>query len=116
MKKVALIGFFAVLLAVMSYQIISTSNKSNLFTLMANWGKPGIDPYPWFRATLWDFYANFLIIAFWVWYKETNKLVAGLWIVFLAAMGSPATALYVLFKLFGLKKEEGLAALITKQS
>ncbi len=114
MKKAALIVFFLIMLVVMSYQIVSTSLKSNLFDLMANWGTEGIDPYPWFRATLWDFYANFVVIALLVWHKESNKFVAILWIPFLAAMGSPGTALYLLIQAFKLKKGEGLKELFNK--
>ena len=114
MKKVALIVFFLIMLVVMSYKIVSTSNQSNLFDLMANWGTQGIDPYPWFNATLWDFYANFIFIALFVWHKENNKLLAVLWIPFLGAMGSPGTALYLLIKAFKLKEGEGLNELFSK--
>ena len=114
MKKNILILFFAIMLVVMSYKIVSTSLQSNLFDLMANWGKEGINPYLWFNATLWDFYANFVVIALLVWHKENNKLLALLWIPFLAAMGSPGTALYLLIKSIGLKKNEGLKELFNK--
>lgn len=113
MKKATLIGLFLVMFVVMTYQIIKTSLQSNLFTLMETWGEPGVDPYPWFSATLWDFYANFLLIACFVAWKENSWLRATLWIIFLGAMGSPGTALYVLVQLIKLKPNEGLKELFT---
>ncbi len=108
MKKATLIGIFIALFLVLTYQIIQTSLTSNLFTLMDKWGQDGIDPYPWFSATLWDFYGNFILIACFVIYKENSILKSALWIIFLAALGSPGTAIYVLSKLFGLKSSDGL--------
>lgn len=110
-----LIGFFTVVLVVMTYKIVATSLQSSLFYLMANWQKPGVNPYPWFNAILWDFYANFLIVAFWVWYKESQKITAIFWIICLALLGSPATALYIIIKLLKLNKDEGLKELICKK-
>ncbi len=114
MKKATLIGFFLVVAVVMTYQIVSTSNQSNLFNLMKHWGEEGIDPYPWFRATLWDFYANFLFIALFVIWKENSFWRSSLWIIFLAAMGSPGTAIYFLLKTLSLKPGEGIKELFTK--
>lgn len=100
----------------MTHQIVHTSLHSSLFTLMDHWGEPGIDPYPWFSATLWDFYANFIFIAIFVIYKENNWLKSILWIIFLAAAGSPGTAIYFIVKLAGLKKNDGLKELFSRQS
>ncbi len=115
MKKVTLIGFFLLVLVVMTYQIVQTSLQSNLFELIKTWGQPGVDPYPWFRATLWDFYANFLFIALFVCWKENSWWRSSLWIVFLAAWGSPGTALYFLIKMLSLKQGEGINELFTQR-
>ncbi|MES2628337.1 MAG: DUF1475 family protein [Bacteroidota bacterium] len=115
MKKVTLIGFFLLVLVVMTYQIITTSNESSLFTLMNHWGEEGIDPYPWFKATLWDFYANFLFIALFVIWKENSWWRSSLWIIFLAAMGSPGTALYALIKIIVLPSGAPLSHLVTQR-
>lgn len=115
MKKVALIGFFLLILVVMTYQIIATSNESNLFNLIKHWGEPGIDPYPWFKATLWDFYANYIFIALFVIWKENSIVRSSAWIIFLAAAGSPGTALYFLIKMLMLKPGEGFAELMTER-
>ncbi|HEX4887650.1 MAG TPA: DUF1475 family protein [Luteibaculaceae bacterium] len=114
MKKYPLVILAALLTGVMSYQIVATSTASNLFELMAKWGDPSIDPYPWFEATLWDFYGNFVLIALFVWHKENRWYAKLLWIVFLAALGSPGTGLYLLIQALKLKPEQGLKELFTK--
>jgi len=60
----------------MVYIVISTSLESNLYK---EWDY--LAAIPWMRATLWDFYANILIIYLWVIYKEKNILVILLWAV-----------------------------------
>ncbi len=101
---------FSGVLVFMCYQVINTSLQSNLFE---QWDfLAGI---PWMRATLWDFYANVLVIFTWLCYKEKSLALKILWLVLLVCLGSIATCLYVLIQLFKLKKEEGLKELFTKQ-
>ena len=68
------------------------------------------------EATLFDFYANILVISFWVAYKETSLTKTVLWIAFLITMGSVATCVYVLKELFALTEEEGLRVLLTRKN
>ena len=58
---------FSIVLLFMCYEVISTCLESNLFN---EWHFLG--SIPWMRATLWDFYANVLVIFLWVSYKENN--------------------------------------------
>ncbi len=97
---------FSVVLVWMCYVVITTSLNSNLFT---NWDYLG--SIPWMRATLWDFYANVLVIFVWVCYKEKYILVKAIWLILLFALGSIASCIFVLIQLFRLKPGEGLKEL-----
>ena len=114
--KNALKLLLSAVIVFMTYTIVTTSKQSNLFYLMNHWGDAGINTYPWFSATLYDFYCNVLILFCWIAYKETSWVSRVLWLVLLVAMGSPATALYVLIQIFKLKKGEGITALLSKQN
>ncbi|MDB5272037.1 MAG: hypothetical protein JWO58_404 [Chitinophagaceae bacterium] len=82
-------------LVFMIYIVVSTSLESNLYT---EWDF--LAAIPWMRATLWDFYANILVIYLWVLYKEKKVLVLLLWAVLFFCLGSIATIGYVLIQLF----------------
>lgn len=84
-----------ILLIWMIYVVVDTSLQSNLFT---EWDFLG--SIPWMRATLWDFYANILIIYIWILYKEKNTGVKMLWAALLFCLGSIASIGYVLIQLF----------------
>ena len=101
---------FSVVLAFMSYEVISTSLESNLFD---EWHFLG--NIPWMRATLWDFYANVLVIFLWVCYKEKNSALKIMWLILLVCLGSIASCIYVLIQLFKLKKDDDLQKLFIKQ-
>ena len=98
------------LLLWMIYIVVSTSLKSNLFT---EWDYLGA--IPWMQATLWDFYANILIIYLWILYKERNIGIRILWAVLLFCLGSIASILYVLIQLFRLKDDEPLENILLKK-
>lgn len=102
--------FLILLLLWMIYVVVSTSLKSNLFT---EWDYLGA--IPWMQATLWDFYANILIIYLWILYKEKNTGIRILWAVLLFCLGSIASIIYVLIQLFRLKDEEPLENLLLKK-
>lgn len=101
--------FFTALLLWMCYVVITTSLESNLFT---EWDFLG--SIPWMRATLWDFYANALIIYLWIVYREQNIFASILWFILMFFLGSIASCTYVLIALFRLKPEEGISHLIEK--
>jgi len=91
----------------MVYVVASTSVESNL---VKEWHTLGA--IPWMRATLWDFYANVLVIYLWVCYKERSLASRIIWLILLSALGSIATCAYVLIQLFKLKPGEGLRELL----
>lgn len=103
--------FFSVLFLWMCYMVISTSIGSNLFK---EWDFLGT--IPWMRATLWDFYANVIVIYLWVCYKEKSTVPKIVWLVLLVILGSIASCAYVLIQLFRLKPGEGLKEFFIKQN
>ena len=107
----ALKVIFGVLLVWMCYVVISTSFQSNLFQ---QWNYLG--SIPWMRATLWDFYANVIVIFVWVCFKEKSIVLKILWLLLLVCLGSIASCAYVLIQLFRLKPGESLKELFSKQN
>lgn len=107
----ALKVFFSLLFLWMCYTVISTSFASNLFK---EWDFLG--SIPWMRATLWDFYANVVVIFFWLCYKEKSIALKAIWLILLVVLGSIASCTYVLIQLFKLKPGEGLKELFGKQN
>ncbi len=101
--KVGSIGVFSW----MSWIVVSTSLHSNLFK---EWDfLAGI---PWMRATLWDFYANALVLWLWICYKERGLARRIIWLILSFTLGSIATMGYWIIQLFRLKPGEGLKELI----
>jgi uncharacterized membrane protein YczE len=101
---------FSALLVFMTIIVVSTSLESSLFE---EWDfLAGI---PWMRATLWDFYANVLVIYCWVLYKERNWLFKLIWLVLLVTLGSIGSCLYVLVALFRLPGNATVKDLLTQQ-
>lgn len=100
---------FSAVLVWMCYVVISTSLESSLFT---EWDHLG--DIPWMRATLWDFYANVLVIFVWICYKEKTFSAKIIWLLLLVALGSIASCIYILIQLFRLSPGEGLKELFGK--
>ena len=86
---------FIAIFLYMTFTIIATSLESNL---LAEWSRLGT--IPWMIATLKDFYANMIIIALWMFYKEATWLARSVWLVTFVCLGSIATSAYVLVCLF----------------
>ena len=111
MKTIAALkGIFSLVLVWMVYIVVSTSLASSLFE---QWDFLGA--IPWMRATLWDFYANILIIALWMYYKEKSILFKILWTILFVCLGSLATCAYVLIKLFKLKPGQTVKELLVER-
>lgn len=110
MRSLLILVFF-LLFGWMSYIVISTSLESNLFT---EWNS--LASIPWMRATLWDFYANVLVIYLWICYKETSWGLKLVWLIVLVVLGSIGTCIYLLFQLIRMKDGEGVAELLTKRN
>ena len=103
--------FLIIVFGYIIYVVISTSMESNLFT---EWDK--LAAIPWMRATLWDFYANILIIYLWVIYKEKNLAIMILWAVLFFCLGSIASLAYVIIQLFKLQPGESLHTLLVTKN
>lgn len=99
--------FCSALLVFMIYIVVSTSLKSNLFE---EWDF--LASIPWMTATLWDFYANIIIIWFWVVYKETKPVWWVIWAILFFCLGSIATLGYFLIQLFKLNENETIKDLL----
>ncbi len=108
MKNFLILLFAAVFVWVI-YIVIDTSFQSNLF---AEWNY--LKTIPWMQATLWDFYANIFVLLVWVYYKESNIAIKGLWTILFITLGSIAVTGYVLIQLFALKPGEGLEKILLR--
>jgi len=95
----------------MVYMVVSTSLESSLFK---EWHVLG--SIPWMQATLWDFYANVLVIFLWVVYREKNIAIMILWALLFFSLGSIGTIGYALIQLFGLKEGEGIEMVLKPKS
>ncbi len=109
MKNLFII-LFSVLCIWMIYIVVDTSIQSNLFK---EWNY--LSSIPWMRATLWDFYANIFVLLMWVYYRETNIAVKGLWTVLFITLGSIAVTGYVLIQILSLKNGEGLEKILVRK-
>lgn len=95
----------------MVYMVVSTSLESSLFK---EWDFLG--SIPWMRATLWDFYANVLVIYLWVLYRERNLAVKAFWAILFFALGSIGTIAYVLIQLFSLKEGDDISHIFKRKA
>lgn len=95
----------------MVYMVVSTSLESSLFK---EWDFLG--SIPWMRATLWDFYANVLVIYLWVLYRERNVFIKILWAILFFTLGSIGTIGYVLIQLFALKRGDGIQEILKSKT
>ena len=98
--------FLSVVWLFMVYMVVSTSLESSLWK---EWDFLG--SIPWMRATLWDFYANILVIYLWVIYRERSIVVMMIWAVLFFTLGSIGTIGYTLIQLFRLKEGDQLQVL-----
>jgi len=106
-----LIILFSLSFLYITYTVIETSLKSNLFT---EWDFLG--SIPWMKATLLDFYANVLAIYCWIFYKETKIGFKILWLILLVCLGSIATSGYILIQLFRMDDSQPLSNILTKRN
>lgn len=103
--------FLALVWLFMVYMVVSTSLESSLFK---EWDYLG--SIPWMRATLWDFYANVLVIYLWVLYRERSIGIKILWAVLFFTLGSIGTIGYVLIQLFSLGESEEIDVILKPKS
>jgi len=114
MNSSGLVRFLKIFLAIVwlwvVYIVISTSLESSLFN---EWDYLGA--IPWMRATLWDFYANILIIYLFVLYRERNIGIKIVWGVLFFCLGSIASIGYVLIELSRLKDGDDIKKIFDRK-
>lgn len=98
---------FSAIFVFMCFIIFSTSLESNLFEEWAY-----LAGIPWMKATLWDFYANTVILGAWAIYKERTLGMGILWVALFALLGSIATSAFMLVQIFRLRPGEGMRELV----
>ncbi|CAN5347981.1 hypothetical protein BH09BAC3_BH09BAC3_08410 [soil metagenome] len=103
--------FLSIVWLFMVYVVVSTSLESSLFK---EWDYLG--SIPWMRATLWDFYANILVIYLWVLFREQSVAKKILWAVLFFTLGSIGSIGYVLIQLFSLKNNQGVDELLKRKT
>jgi hypothetical protein len=99
--------FLSLVWLFMIYMVVSTSLESSLFK---EWDY--LAAIPWMRATLWDFYANILVIFIWVVYREKAWPIKIVWAVLFFFLGSIGSIGYLLIQLFGLKQGESIQKIL----
>ncbi len=103
--------FLSLVWLFMVYMVVTTSLESSLFK---EWSF--LAAIPWMRATLWDFYANVLVIFLWVVYRERDWPVKIVWAILFFFLGSIGTIAYALIQLFGLKEGESIQKILQPKS
>jgi hypothetical protein len=91
----------------MIWVVVTTSLESSPFK---EWDF--LASIPWMRATLWDFYANILLIYLWLIWRERNFGIRILWAVLFFSLGSIASIGYVLIQLYPLKASDDFQTLL----
>lgn len=51
-------------------------------------------PLPWFQVTLADLYLGFALFGGWIFYRESSRGTATLWLISLCLLGNLAACLY----------------------
>jgi predicted membrane protein len=102
--------FLSILWIFMVYMVISTSLESSLFK---EWDF--LAAIPWMRATLWDFYANVLVIFIWVVYRERHVAIMVIWAILFFLLGSIGTIGYTLIQLFNLREGEEIHKILERK-
>jgi len=102
---------FVLIFLYMVFTIIATSLESNMF---AEWSN--LAAIPWMTATLKDFYANMVIIALWMFYKEKTSPLRAIWLLLFICLGSIATSAYVLMHLFRVSAKDPIDKVLLRNS
>ena len=103
-----LFGFIFVFMVVMT---VRTSLQVSLWSAM-----PAFAASPWSMATLYDAYFGFLTFFCWLAWRERSLARKVVWFVLIMTLGNIAMSAYVLWQLFGLKKEQGVDALFQQKA
>jgi len=100
----------AIILVMLVVTTTATLDRGVLAAGAALW------PDPWFRATLVDAYAGFLLFYLWVWYKEPSGGGRALWLILIMTFGNFATGGFLLRELSRLGPGEPLDRLLLRRA
>jgi len=103
-----LFGFIFVFMVAMT---VRTSLHVSLWSAM-----PAFAASPWSMATLYDAYFGFLTFFCWLAWRERSLALKVVWFLLVMTLGNIAMSAYVLWQLFGLKKEQGVDALFQQKA
>jgi len=96
------------------FMVVMTVRTSLQVSLWSAWS--AFAASPWSMATLYDAYFGFITFFCWVAWRERSVGIKIVWFVLIMALGNIAMSLYVLIQLFGLKPDEGVAALFRQKA
>ena len=106
--KFLLQAWFLFVIAVLLWATVTASLQENVMNAFSRlWADP------WGKATLIDAYAGFFAFYIWILAREKGWFKRLLWLVILCATGNFGMAGYALWQISKLKKDEGLADLLT---
>ncbi len=92
-KAVAWLGFFA-MCAVLLNGFINGDFSQDGAELLAN---------PWGVVSIVDLYVGFALFSIWIAFRETNLIMAIIWITLMMIFGFLTGSIYVLFALYSSK-------------
>ncbi len=101
--------FAAILLAMLAVTINASLQQGVFEAGRVLW------PDPWFRATLADAYFGFITVYVWIAYRERTWFSRVLWFVLVMSLGNIAIAVYVLNRLFRVRRDAPLEAVLLRQ-
>jgi len=94
-KAVAWVGFFAMAAVLLSGFINGDFSKDGA-ELLAN---------PWGIVSIVDLYVGFALFSLWIAFRETNLILAVVWIILMMVFGFFAGSIYLLVALYGSKDD-----------
>lgn len=107
MKRLLVLWFVLVLLAMLGVTVWASLHE-NVVAAFVRLAKD-----PWGLATLLDAYFAFLVVWFWVAWRECCALSAVIWLAAILLLGNFAIAAYVLL---ALRREDSIDGLFRKRS
>lgn len=110
MKTFLKLVFFGVLAAMTYITVVASGERSVMNALTGLWQDP------WVKATLCDTYFAFMVICFWICYKEKGWPARILWTLGVLILGNFVIAAYMLIQLFRLKPQDSVDKIWTRNS
>jgi len=109
MTRKLLMLFCLLVLIIMLWGTIQASLYQNIGAAIEELG-----PHPWFQVTIYDTYFAFLVIYFWIAYKETSWAARLIWFVAVMGLGNFAIAFYLILQLRKMDAHESMESLLRR--